>query len=452
MIATLEILIRKSRSEDGVAGVRNDDKSIFWTTAFPATLLGLLGLYYSIADNTIWTLAPFVMLKRGKSFRQTVALDLLDKSRPKIVWSAAMASDFAALSSTMSVLVGSTLTIFSSALYRPIPVPITADASIPTVDYFAASDMMAYSNDDDTCRNCHAEAVTASLILGGNLTYPPFTFEDLAFQTLDTNATDRVVPDDRAGASIQEIVISMTLPALRSRLSCRLYSPEDITANLTLGGYSISGSVHPLRIDTPAESCSTGDSEISNAMIPTAYSPDAFDDIGKTGFPGDVVFGLAQADRGFGHCSEWFYAWGSLADANSNDTTVTNVGAMGCNETMEVVDVGVTLYGPELEFDPVHPPEVDESSALDVVPDSEDPLNYLLYPWLANATSPEFVDQFFSLLISSRYAIPPSSLGEASAAEEIGAAIRKQHGIIRAQDINFNRRKQLVDGAFPRGT
>ena len=89
MIATLEALLRKSYSENGVADVRDDDDSILWTTAAPATLFGLVFFYYNSADRKIRSFSPFVKLKRGKPFQETVSLDLLDKSRPRIVWSAA---------------------------------------------------------------------------------------------------------------------------------------------------------------------------------------------------------------------------------------------------------------------------------------------------------------------------------------------------------------------------
>ncbi|MBE3110338.1 MAG: DUF3433 domain-containing protein, partial [Acidobacteria bacterium] len=427
--------------------VRNDDNSIFWTTAAPATLLGLLACYYSSADNMIRTLSPFVKLKRGKSFRETVGLDLLDKSRLRIVWTAAMASDFAALSSTMAVLVGATLTIFASALFRPVNVPINADASIPTADYFASSDSMPAVS-GDTCTFCHPETASASLILAANLTYPPFTFEDLAFQTLDTNATDRIFPaKEKVGTDLREMVISVTLPAFRSSLSCRVYSRDDLKVNLTLGGYEIGGEVNPLRIDTPDESCGVDAlSEESNAIIPTAAGMDSSNDIVRTGFSGDMIFGKGGSDRRTYHCSDWFYAWGSIADANSDDTTVTNVGAMGCNETMEVVDTRLSFYGSYLWIDPDHPPEVDEGSARAATAEE---LEFDIYPYLANATSPHLVDQFFSLLVTSRYAVPPWAFSDPSAADDVVAAIRRQHGIIRAQDMNFNRRVSLVDGAFP---
>lgn len=448
MIATLEALLRRSNSEYGLTNVRDDDNSIFWTTAVPATLLGLVAFYYSSADNTIRTLSPFVKLKRGKPFRQTIGLDLLDKSRPRIVWSAAMASDFAALSSTMAVLVGATLTIFASALFRPVAVPASADISIPTTDYFASPDIR-FRITDDTCYSCNADAVSASLILGANLTYPPFTFEDLAFQTVDTNFTDRIFPTEQGReANLRDMVVSLTLPALRSRLNCRVYSRDDLKLNLTLGGYEITSLTNPLRIDTPAEACGdrTPGKEISNARIPTADSEDTISSaLARTGFSGDVFFGEGQSEKGSYHCSDWFYAWGSLADANTNHTTVTNAGAMGCNETMEVVDAQLRLYGSELLIDPADPPVVDESSARAATVED---LESMLYLWLANATSPHLLDQFFSLLVTSRYAIPPSALSDSSASESIAAAIRRQHGIIRAQDMNFHRRARLVDGAF----
>lgn len=447
LIATLEVLLRKSDAEDGMMDIRDDDNSLFWSTAIPATLLGLVAFYYSVADNTIRTLAPFVNLKRGGSFRKTVGLDLLDKSRPRIVWTALTVGDFGVLASTMTVLVGATLTIFTSGLFRPVPVPIRAEASIPTADYFISEDLLPY--DSEECWTCRPGTVSSSLILMANLSYSPFTYEDLVFQTLDTNATKTLLPvEDDEVAELEEMVVELTLPALRPRLDCRLYTSDDITTNLTLGGYAIQQTVHPLRIDVAEENCVPYRwQEQSNAVIPTADSPSVLDPLSRLGLSGDVAFGRALSSPNVTHCSDLFYAWGSLSDANSNSTAVRNVGAAGCNETVEVVDVRVRFYGPELRIDPDDPPVVDESSAREGTADLEDPT----YAYMANVTSPEMFDQFFSVLISSRYAIPASSLGEASAMESVADAIRKQHGIIRAQDINFSLRATLVEGAFPVG-
>lgn len=444
LITALEVLLRKSDSENGIMDIRDDDNSLFWSTAIPATLLGLVAFYYSVADNTIRTLAPFVNLKGGGPFKKTVGLDFLDKSRPRIVWTALTVGDFGVLASTMTVLVGATLTIFTSGLFRPVPEPIKAEAAIPAADYFISDDILPYNGDE--CWSCRAETVSSSLILMANLSYPPFTYEDLAFQTLDTNATKNLLPSENdEGAELEEMVVEMTLPALRPRLDCRVYTSDDITTNLTLGGYAIQMTVHPLRIDVAEENCVPyRHQEHSNAVIPTADSPSILDPLSRLGISGDIAFGKADSSPNVSHCSDLFYAWGSLSDANSNSTTVTNVGAVGCNETVEVVDVKVKFYGSELRIDPDDPPVVDESSVRNATAELEDPM----YPYLANVTSPDMFDQFFSLLVSSRYAVPTSFLSDASETTAVAEAIKFQHGVIRAQDINFNLRTTLVDGKF----
>ena len=446
MIVALEVLLRRSKSKYGLADIKDEDKSIFWITSAPAALLGLVAFYYSNVDNTTRTLSPFVNLKRGKPFRQTVALDLLDKSRPRIVWTAITVGDFAVISSTMVTMVGALLAIFASSLYKPTPVPITARASIATMDYFSMSGLVATT--DDQCVDCNPDTISASLILGANLTYPPWTFEDLAFQTLDTNATDQIFSADQ-GADLHEMVVSLTLPALRPRLSCRVYPNDEIKMNLTLNGYEIQGTHHPLRIDAAGESCIRGPGgrdrrKESNIMVPTADPWNEDSILGHSGISDEISFGVGAGNRG-GLCSDWFYAWGTLADPNTNKTTVSSIGAVGCNETIEVVDVRLQLHGSKLRINPDHPPEVDESSARDAGIES---LNRDLYPFLVNATSSGLLDPFFSLLVNSRYAIPLSRLADPSASDEIVMAIHKHHGIIRTQNLNFALRTKLTDGTL----
>jgi hypothetical protein len=134
-------------------------------------------------------------------------------------------------------------------------------------------------------------------------------------------------------------------------------------------------------------------------------------------------------------CSGPTYVWGSLDSSAS--PLITTFSGLGCNETIEAVDVNVTFKGPDLQIDLSVPPTPleysDHPSAL-VIWGGE-----FLYYHLLNSTTPaprHLFDNFFTILTTSRYAISASSLADPLKADEVAAAIHRQHGIVRSQLMN----------------
>ncbi|OHX01192.1 hypothetical protein CSPAE12_00241 [Colletotrichum incanum] len=411
MIISLEVVLRVSNANSGIATIKaNTDRHFLWTTG-TGVIFGLVVLYLAATDCATRCLAPYAKLKEGGSFETTVDLDFMDKSKFRILYDAVKTQNIAVVFTTMALLVASLLATFSGALYSTTPIPSTRPVSLQTLDSFI--------NASSPCPTCTTDTLLASLILDANLTFPSFTFEDLNFNSLQL--TEQLDMQDGAGT------ILVTLPALRSRLDCRLYPQSEINTNFTLPDLPNQFS-QEMKVRIAGEPC-LDPSIRSNAVLPAGASSSS-------------VFGVATPRSAAStQCSDFTYVWGQLTD--SAPSQVGYISAMGCNETLESVMAKVRLTGASLHVDPTYPPVVQENTARPVT------LNLLplQYGLLANLTTGNQLDPFFSSLVTSRFAVPAGNLGDPGLGKSglVADAIVRQHGILRAQNLNVNSRRRVPD-------
>ncbi|KAK1445773.1 hypothetical protein CMEL01_10016 [Colletotrichum melonis] len=411
MIVALEVVLRISNAHAGIATTKaNTDKHFLWTTG-TGVIFGLVVLYLAAADCATRCLAPYAKLKEGGSFETTVHLDFMDKSKHRILLDAVKTQNIAVVFTTTALIVASLLATFSGALYSTTPIPSTRPVNLQTLDSFI--------NASSPCPTCTTDTLLASLILDANLTFPSFTFEDLNFNSLQLS--EPLDMQDGAGTIIA------TVPALRSRLDCRLYPQSEINTNFTVPDLPDQFS-QDMKVNIAGEPC-LDPSIRSNAVLPPGVSPSS-------------VFGVATPrSAASSQCSDFTYVWGQLSD--STPMQVGYISAMGCNETLETVTAKIRLTGASLHVDTTYPPIVQENTAkpikLRLLP--------LQYGLLANLTTGNQLDPFFSSLVTSRFAVPAGNLGDPGLGKSglVADAIVRQHGILRAQNLNVNSRRRLPD-------
>lgn len=431
-IIGFEVSLRASQRFNGLRDFGSDTAFIAWT-AIPAFLLLILAMYLDAVDSWTRIMTPFTNLYNESGFCESMGLNLVDQWKFKAWWKAFKMRDFGVLSIVSGALFASLLVVASAALFEPASTERIERVALSSQDFFA--DSLAFSDDDPICTDCNDDMVAASLILVANSSYPAFTFEDLNIQTMSFGKLDLV--DD-------ELKIRVTLPAIRPKMTCRLYSADRITTNLTvLAANDVPERLrNPLRIDLEDERCRGRTAQrSSNVMIGTTA-----DDSGSSG---STFFGTAQSKaNSTAQCSDWLYVWGELSDPGTNDASIKSVGALACNESIVAVETEVVLAGRALRVDATEPPTPDERT----VKNTTVAIPQLNYSLLANVSTSDIFDTFFALLTESGVRLSAELLGDSStdAAEQIQAAILGQHGIIRAQSLNFKSRRHLSSaGTFP---
>ncbi|KIH93178.1 hypothetical protein SPBR_02192 [Sporothrix brasiliensis 5110] len=462
LFAGLEIALRISSRNDGFGTLETGTFKHFLWTLLPAFIVTCVAIFFATADFHVRALAPFAELTKpsGGSMANMIS-GLLDRTAPTAVYRAMRMGCYTVAGSSAAVVTATLLPIFAASVFTARTVPVSSEVQLITQDFFSNSTNPPL-NSSATCPSCADGMTLASLVLDGNLSYPDFTFEDLAFPAL------AIVPLIGVNET-DDLETTTTVPAVRSAMSCSYYAQKDIVVNLTTN-YRIGGIVNPLRINLPGEP-SLGSSELlsSTLVLGTAPPLTTFNSSNVTTsvrvpatspaaaspapIRSDAIFGVAayrpfQAANG-SLITHWVYAWGQLANANTNQTTVQTISALACNETMEQLDVQVAFDGATLDINPDLPLRRMEAT---VQPSDAALSTTLNYSLLGNTmtASPNLLDNFFGTLVSSRFGLPVATLGDGNSTSASGPgtqnnsvaeAILKQHGILRAQVVSaFNRR------------
>lgn len=421
LIAALEATFRTSETHDGLGSVADDTYIHFLWTTGPAVLISLFGMYFAAVDFKIRSLVPFLSMKRYSSFTSSLDLDLLDLFTPHMLYREMRIRHTAALAATLCAFIASITTVFSGSLFLATSIPVASSAQLQTQDSFIARWTL---NTNAGRQDAEEMESASSLILVSNLSYPAFTYEGLAFPqfVLDANFSSDSTTRSMNSTSV---VVNASIPALRGRLDCRLYTSSDITTNLTLNYKDVYGNQNPLALNVSGEACRS--TYGSNVILGTGNST------------ASRYFGAgyqADATHFVEACSDYLFAWGRL-NMDTNPPSVAPM-AIGCNESLEAVDTTASFLGTQLLIDTDNPPvPSNTSSSIFVV--SPNATNSLtpIYATMANITSrTDNLDAFFVHLTTSRYAMPVSYLGDVSKAQTVIDAISFQHRVIRAQNLN----------------
>ena len=417
LIIALELMLRKSISEDGLGEVGDrDDTFIHYTwTTLPALVFGSLALAFAAADFQIRSITPYTTLQSTTSTQVFIHSELLDMSFPRLIYREIKLRHMGALAGSTALLLSSAFTIFSASLFQPLSLSTTNLINLHSTSSFDR-DMRS-----ENLRVGFIPAIfTSSLLLVSNLSYPKFTYGDLAFPVLE--------PTMLPAGSLNASSIVTVVPALRGKLDCRAFPMSKIKIEPAHGPMyssptSDEGYENPLLVTIEEEGCNKDLSLLPPGPPDTGYD----------------YFGQAQQWGGglsipiVSGCSQLAYYWGKY-NPTPEPKPIQYAAGMGCNVTFELVDVDTTFLNTNLDIDPDNPPRPRQGTAIPSQIDSKIGLADLhLYDGLAQRATTQFLDPFFSLLTSSPFAIPTDYLGNASMNEAVMEAIKTQHGIIQAQ-------------------
>ncbi|KAI1748177.1 hypothetical protein F4782DRAFT_551217 [Xylaria castorea] len=412
LIITLELLLRKSNLETGLGDVYNDTYIHYTWTAIPALFLGLLSMTLSAVDFQIRLLAPYMTLKQYVSRNVFKQLELLDMAVLVAIYHEIRLRNFWAVATTTALLLSSLFTTFSASLFQNLNTPTKMPMILQPSRSFLAS---TYS--DDRVFDSEISGILSeipSLILGSNFSFPRFTYMDLAFTEL--TAVTAIPPNSTFGGSA--VSISAVIPAVRGRIDCASYKPDQIHIDLQRN-------VH------------TSPDEYQNILfvwIEGQGSPEDVDFFFH--LEDNVTYVASSSPSNYLTRDDMLYFWAQV-DMGAN-FTIHHTAALSCNATCEALDVDTTFVGTGFDLDFGNPPQPLEStvrntniSELAFTSGYDDEYESLV----TIDVSPQLLDNFFALLVTSPWAIPMTALGDPSMNDDVIAAIRLYHGIIMAQRV-----------------
>lgn len=373
LIGILEYLQHRSdnTTNPGVASLSTDSLAQSLVSRYiPAVVALLVATMFNCLDANIAILLPFSTMIDREVFNDDLSHTWLDRSPPMLIYHAIRRRQWAYGFTTVASVVGSILTIIISGLYTVENVSTPRLVDLVAQDSWNMSFHQALSTDKGA-------ALVSSLIETANLSYPAFTFDELAFPTLDLNGSD-----DSAG-NVSAGLVDARVPALRAELQCTEI-PFDLF-NYTLSWNShyafpqiTFGGQVPLPDHCQLGSVYGNESSVSTSLTGGGWwTGDGYNvtyvaqamDVHVGAWPGDdnhiaysEIGNLADANQPDNPpgCPSMLIMYGFLDGANLNNSVFRS---MLCDQKIQKLSAEITLSLPELQLSVDHPPIVDESTA-----------------------------------------------------------------------------------------
>lgn len=133
----LELLFQISEKSRELADVRPNGYQKYTWTYIPTLIMALIGLTFTTADSTARTLYPFQVLRRGNPAFKDMLYDPFCQLSLLAVIRAARTRRFTLLATMFTALIAPTLTIVTSGLYTPAPVPLKKNITLNVTQWFS---------------------------------------------------------------------------------------------------------------------------------------------------------------------------------------------------------------------------------------------------------------------------------------------------------------------------
>ncbi|KAI1396033.1 hypothetical protein F4819DRAFT_504863 [Hypoxylon fuscum] len=399
-LATLVALMQSSLRHEGL-GDAFDNYSHYMWTSLPSVLFVGLSAYFGSCDFELRSLAPFVLLSsKAVTYSEGLTLSFVDQSAVRALFKSLKRRHLVVVLSTSIVLLCSLLPIFTASLFAVQMGSKSKPIMLQQVEWFTSGKFELQ------------ETNMADLVFNANLSYPQWTFEDIVIPQYQV-AAELATPNNLQPNS----VITTQLRAVTAVLDCDYSTSTGL--NVSIGMY--------------------GKEIICNPSGLIVCPLDASQSFGLDPL---VTRWLCNMDNSTEGWPPLMYAWGKCQDNQGFSSWGSDSYAtiLVCNETFEEVEIQTTLFGPDLEMRESHPPALIGSSRKPITLDLSESVFQPNLPGynIPNPYGSLIDDQgnkgsFFGTLTSSRYAIPDEWLGEISKKEDVIAALKKVHGIVRAQ-------------------
>ncbi|KAI4862482.1 hypothetical protein F4820DRAFT_460205 [Hypoxylon rubiginosum] len=436
-VAALEVMLQRSVRYQGLWDIQDETYLHYAWTVLPAAIVSILALFITSISTQTRLLAPYHSLIHVAPISSSLDMDLLRPLMPQALFQQIRTRSLDALATSVAALISSAFTIGVAALYQleilsvSSPIRLHTTSTLATTCDVVAGEYVCPPTDYDDTGISLSINMGASLILESNLSYTSLSYENLVFPgfVLEQLATD-------APQITENTVIDAVIPAARHRLSCHWYTDSDINATFFYNQSVPVNFVQQQKISDGLAFNITGE-DCAVRRFPELQSTAAF----MMDLPAEGLFATALDPRGndvFG-CSSFLYIWGSFSSLTEPPEISTS--ALGCNGTTETLDVVASFMGPQLQLDPSRPPQPIESTlqSYDLYALSSYYLYYTLHSLPLGRNDTNF-DHFFEQLVTSRYAIPISRIGDPSQAQAVKDAIVFQHGVIAAQYLTVSDR------------
>lgn len=357
VIGVLEEVQRLSDRQGGIMTVTDSNIAHYASTIIPAlSMWGLAALHSSINFNTI-LLSPYFSLAKGHAHAsRTVLSHNLGRLTLISLFASFKQRHVSAVFTGLAAVAGSFLTIVVSGLYFTSTESTTKDILVTRLDTFNTS-WSSYGAYEDG-----GAGQLLSLIVWQNLSYPAWTYDDLAIPQLALSpGTTLAVAEDPEDQTFQ-----VSVPARRAILACDANGPSNVTA--LLGPNTTTMIYTNITRTCPGSTGAPFAIKIVPKKQPVGFvgQMDQLVETQTTAQPWVQMTSTPPAKNDAG-CQSLVFFLGSFP--SSLPTTMKNVSAsdaqittLACTQLIQEVSVAMHLRA-DLTLDMSRPPSPDESTA-----------------------------------------------------------------------------------------
>lgn len=317
VVISLEVTLRLSNANSGLADVNGDSSKRYAWLYVPTFVLVLLGTLFNVLDFDIEFSEPFHRLSRGYTdAKSSMFQDHLRRIPIGTTFHALRNGRYALLAASISILLAPTLTIISSGLFTVQPVPLVSTLNdVRLTDWFNTTGTTGSTEDTRA-------GLVASMIVQGNMSFPEWTYDELALPKIELSSSG-------AAAGLNGTVVVKT-PALRGQAGCTVV-PKEMYFSVDVQ----SGSTLLLNISSPtgcgnAGLIGQGDVYISE----TLYVP-------TTGYFGTTL----DLPVGGPNCPSLAIFYGEMVNNKTKHITT-----LLCRPSIERLEVNATFNVPDLSI------------------------------------------------------------------------------------------------------
>lgn len=454
-IVILEIIQQYSNKHDGLVDIPDVLASANALSSYlPAAFMMVVSIIFNSVDFTVMIFAPYSALAKGNSpARISILSHYLGKIPVLGLFQALIVRQWAVVFSTTAAIVGSFLTVIVSGLYISNVVAGSSDVSLQQTDRFNLSWTNSVNNDSN------AGTMFAS-IENSNISYPTFTYDELALPTVQLSNQNKATQDK----------LQIRLPATRTTLDCTVVPAQGINVS-TSNGEPYGQANVTVQAPLPAN-CLLGGPAGDDTSI--TFSNNFQMPLMKralSGFYGGIVLDLHVAPS-FGDSLD-FQSYGDGAGSSEadnppgcpslgfifgyftiGDDTSNNATALICSQLAEEVETETLFLLPSLDLDSSNPPIPDESTSK-YLANQTGALPYRIQVAFDtevtayNGTSPfqpggqAALDPFFQALLYGQDYVDPTSLVGSGSTDRLINETNHVYRRYMAQAINSNMRQSL---------
>ncbi|KAI2818566.1 hypothetical protein CBS115989_5050 [Aspergillus niger] len=421
IIAGLEASYQVSARQDGLGTVTSGGYIHYVWAYLPALIFLIVRIFFDCIHFSAMVFQPYLELRQGGV---TAPGSLMENHLSKLTLfsflTAIKRKQWAVCATGFTVLLAPALTVAVSGLYSTQDIMYTRSASIARTDTFNTTISPLSSTTSDP-----GLGLTGALVVGANLSYPAWTYDELVLPTLneasltDKDGTVQTNSSSFNSTSDSLVLLNLTLPALRANLTCEAL-PQDIVYYIKPAWYSFPMFDLRMQLDKKCQ----GEDTSTDFTITTDY-PNAT----RTTFG---AFKYLKDEIDFGDCPALMGFYGVI-DGNST----AQIRGFTCNPQIDEVNATTSLSLPGLD---IQSATADDSTSRLFTTNISTTLKFDSFLSQPVNKQDQAFDAFFSAMLNDQKTLSLSDITDPSHYATVINATQHLYRTLMAQSMNGNAR------------